>query len=286
MKKAASIIFIICLCLFTVGCNNAEGDASSQASSDCEGQENPQVKTEILLWKETAVNASGNIMHTTVYDYDGQGRKISDTVTQESGTTVTRYEYDENGFLSKKDIKTKGGSFIYCCVYENDSNGKVLRERTLNEKGELLSETVNTYDENGRIKEITVDGKASRSYTYEADGSYTETYINLGGYYIYDKDGNPLKYKDESCETTYSYTDSLLTKSVTVFDDAVFNMDFEYRNGMLTRRTEYENGEITRIFICEYDDNMRITKDCLQNSIGVTVRTTTYEHKEFPIENQ
>ena len=283
MKSLTSLLLVLCLTIFVWGCNTQE-QSSSDATSEASSQEDNKGKTETLLWKEVSKNASGGITHTTEYAYDSFGRKTTITVKQGDTTTITSYKYDENGFLAEEEIKTKGGSFVFHCVYENDSDGNVLKATTLDKKGDILTETLKIYDENGKIQEVKVDGKTTKIYTYEEDGSYTETYKNRVGYSKYDKDGNFLSSKDDQSEVTYSYTDGLLTEFVVVSGDIIRKSVFEYTKGLISRNTEYENDTISRVYLYEYDENMRLIKDSFQNEIGVTPRTTYYEYKEFPIE--
>ncbi len=284
MKSSTTLLLILCLTTMLWGCNTQE--QSNSDLTDISSQQPAQGQTTVLLWKEVAKNASGGIMHSTEYTYDTMGRKTTVTVAQGDTTTITSYTYDKNGFLAEEEMKTNTGSFIFHCIYENDINGNILKATTVDKAGNLLTETLNIYDENGKILEVKVDGKTTKVYSYEEDGSYTETYKNRSGYSKYDKNGNILEYNDDISETTYSYINSLLAESVTTVDDKVLKHVYEYKNDSVIRRTEYENDTITRVYLYEYDENMRLIKDSFQNEIGVTPRTTYYEYKEFYTENE
>ncbi len=280
MKTITSLILVFFLLASLSGCaSNENSDISLQQPAE-------NKKTEILLWKEISKNASAVITSTTEYEYDSNGRKITVTVAHETGTTITNYKYDENGYLSEEEIKSQDGGFVYHCIYENDVHGNQLKATTLDKKGATLTETVCIYDDNGKIQQKIVDGEILKQYTYEKDGSYTETNKKSIGYFKYDKDGNALLYKTDDGETTYNYTDNLLSETVTVSNGNVYKNTYEYKNGCISRQTDYENEQITRIYAYEYDENMRLIKDSVQNAIGVVVRTTYYEYKEFCTENE
>lgn len=284
MKTLTALLLILCFTTMLWGCNAQDQDNSDL--TDVSSQQPDQGQTTILLWKEVSKNASGSIMHSTEYAYDSMGRKTTVTVTQGDTTTVTNYKYDENGFLSEEEIKTKGDSFIYHCIYDNDANGNVLKATTLDKQGKLLTETLNIYDNSGKIQEVKVDGKTTKVYSYEEDGSYTETYKNRNGYNKYDKDGKCIFSKDDSSEANYSYTNDLLTEFVMVSNGNIYKNVYEYTNGLISRQTDYENDQINRIYTYEYDENMRLIQDSVQNAIGVVSRTTYYEYKEFYTENE
>lgn len=117
--------------------------------------------------------------HETVYRYDGAGRKIQ---TIKAGK-VTNYHYDALGRQYK--ISTPG---IGSKVYEFDYLGRVVEERTEDEKGKILKQVGYAFDGNGNC---------SHTYHYLNDEvAVSQTYYNGKNLPILhiDAEGNQTSY--------------------------------------------------------------------------------------------
>ena len=163
-----------------------------------------------------------NYKEETVYRYDELGRQIGSTSTEtwyggEGGTEVYRNKstrvYDIWGNLVQE-------------IYEGD--------------GDVVTEYIHTYDENGRELSYTYRTNAGANttvYRYDGSGYLTRmetTYMDDSVYYtdyVRDAEGRTLK------ETTYSNTDGLSYTQVYTYDKDGNNTKLVYTSGSGTVMT-------------------------------------------------
>lgn len=281
-----SIMFLLCSCVAAT--TDSSGDSSDGVSEDSSEisaeQSTTQNETKTLLWKTITKNSTGITTGSVEYDYDSKGRVSRKTNINDSVSSVTYYQYDELGYLSKEETKTKSGAFIYCLVYENDTDGKVLKISALDKFGAVQTETVNLYDDDGRIIQKQTDGEVIKNYAYDNNGNYTVTFPGSDGYSKYDKNGNILESVDSIASTTYIYSNNLLSEVIMTVDDVIYKTTYEYTDGCVTKQVNYENNEISLVYTYEYDDNMNLIKDTMANALGIAHSISEYEYKDFEVE--
>ncbi len=136
--------------------------------------------------------------YAVTYQYDAQGNCIKETITYDSGSTVTTRQYDEKGNLIRFQRDYSGGR-SNCSEYEYDENGYKIKETNYYSYGGSSSgSTYYTwkYDENGNQTEYRVADEDGDDYLY---------------LYEYDINGNLVKKNYTSARskvtnvTTYEY---------------------------------------------------------------------------------
>ncbi len=295
MKTFSSIISMILVIFLLYSCSatsdrpNGVSDevsdsVSANSSESSFEQSTTQNETKTLLWKTVTKNSAGVTTNAIEYDYDSNGKLSSMTNTNETVSSVTYYQYDELGYVCKEETKTKSGNFISCLVYENNDTGKVLKMSALDQTGTVQTETINLYDDDGRIIQEQVDGQIIKDYTYDSNGNYTVTFPGSDRYSKYDKNGNILESVDSFSSTTYSYSNNLLSEVLMTTDDVIYKTAYEYTDGCVTKQVNYENNEISLVYTYEYDDNMNLIKDTVANALGIAQSINEYEYKDFEIQ--
>lgn len=291
MKTFSSIIAMVLIMFLLYSCsatsdssNGVSDDVSANSSESSPEQSTTQNETKTLLWKAVTKNSAGIIMNSIEYDYDSKGRVLSKTNINDTVSSITYYQYDELGYVCKEETKTKSGNFISCLVYENNDTGKVLKMSALDQTGKVQTETINLYDDDGRIIQEQVDGQIIKNYTYDSNGNYTITFPGSDRYSKYDKNGNILESVDSFSSTTYSYSNNLLSEVLMTTDNVIYKTTYEYTNGYVTKQVNYENDEISLVYTYEYDDNMNLIKDTMANALGIAQSINEYEYKDFEIQ--
>ena len=289
MKAFSSIItliiimFLLCSCATTTDTSDGVSADYSKNSSE---QSTTKNETKTLLWKTVTKNSAGVTTNCIEYDYDSNGRVSIKTNINDTVSSVTYYQYDELGYVCKEETKTKSGDFISCLIYENDNSGKVLKISVLDKNGSVQTETINLYDDDGRITQEQVDGQIIKNYVYDNNGNYTVTFPGSDRYSKYDKNGNILESVDSFSSTTYSYANDLLSEVLMTVNDVIYKTTYEYTNGCVTKQVNYENNEISLVYTYEYDDNMNLIKDTTANALGIAQSINEYEYKDFEIQAQ
>lgn len=277
------IMFLLCSCATTT--DTSDG-VSADYSKNTSEQSTTKNETKTLLWKTVTKNSAGVTTNCIEYDYDSNGRVSIKTNINDTVSSVTYYQYDELGYVCKEETKTKSGDFISCLIYENDNSGKVLKISVLDKNGSVQTETINLYDDDGRITQEQVDGQIIKNYVYDNNGNYTVTFPGSDRYSKYDKNGNILESVDSFSSTTYSYANNLLSEVLMTVNDVIYKTTYEYTNGCVTKQVNYENNEISLVYTYEYDDNMNLIKDTTANALGIAQSINEYEYKDFEIQAQ
>lgn len=132
-------------------------------------------------------DAKNKLQTKSVYEYDGEGRKIRWNVR--SGGDIlqayTTYAY-QNGTLSQVDFFTAAGEKENYITYEYDGEGRPLREFFFSADGKLEKYTEYAYKDGRLFQEIYYRGNKSVnrkvSYIYNEKGDITEAeYANASG---------------------------------------------------------------------------------------------------------
>lgn len=207
-----------------------DGLLSPDTAAEPQSGQTPAPEGVYLLTVKEKSYFSGTLIYRIEYEYDGQGRLITETlrefsnnVTNDETDTLTEYEYDEQDRVTAKKLYDADGVLTGGYTYEYGENGLVSRRYDLDEAdGETYTEY--EYDENGKTVSETAyeDDEAYDLYEYtEFDGgrvvlkanyfggdvvsinSNTQTMYDFfaGEYSIYDEQGRLVGsgvYFDES----------------------------------------------------------------------------------------
>lgn len=133
--------------------------------------------------------------HFFTYEFDNQGRIISDEAFMESGIPVktVKYEYDEKGKLQKEEHRTPTGALTKYIEYQYGEDGYCKSGLIYNGQDEQTGKIVYRHDWEGNRMQETV---------YERDGTKSEDYR-----YYYDSYGQQIGRKviTSSTENVYPY---------------------------------------------------------------------------------
>ena len=212
--------------------------------------------------------------------------KILRRVTEyEDGIVSYRTIYDENGNIEISYIYNSDGTIMFWIEYENDSDGKLQRKRTLhpNDEGMFLDEY--EYDVHGNLKKITTNscnsdrGKHVLEWEeYEYD-SVTGTLKKMTQY---DSGGKVELFKEfDSHENVINYTYYHYDGSISV---STYQNEYDVE-GKLVSSVEYdENGHVDYWKECKYDSNGNLTSlKCANGTISYQYDPDGYLIKESGI---
>jgi YD repeat-containing protein len=161
-------------------------------------------------------------------------------------TATTKYEYDNNGFVSKISYYNSKGDYTsdYAAVkYKNDARGNVIETIYLDADGANYYESVtkNEYNEKNQM---------TRTAEYDLDGNLYDAYgYGASSNYIYDSKGNVIETRtyDDQGQLIADYT--AITKYTydvngDIIQTAYFNADnspsSDY-NGVAVSKSTYDN---------------------------------------------
>lgn len=99
---------------------------------------------------------------TTVYQYDAQGRKLSEAITADGQTRTTTYTYNAQGLLATVDGPRTDVNDITSYTY--DAQGRLAT--VTNPKGQVTA--YNSYDAHGNVLSMTDVNGVVTTYTYDA----------------------------------------------------------------------------------------------------------------------
>ncbi|QIB70560.1 RHS repeat-associated core domain-containing protein [Aminipila butyrica] len=215
-------------------------------------------------------NAAGGT-YKTLYTYDALGRLAKEeTPFTETSMAVTKYYYDANGNLIRKQIKNNlPGAEEASTKIENVYNNKNKLTQVKNYNGSALANQVEyTYDVAGNLTAMkTAQGAQLTKYEYDQYGHLTVLTDPLGKKetYIYDINGNMTSKTDKNgVVTRYAY-DGLsrkLSQSVTK-NEATQSETMGYTQTGALAFTQNENLRTDYI----YDDQGRKVKETDSNGV-------------------
>ncbi|MDR1581791.1 MAG: hypothetical protein LBS55_00785 [Prevotellaceae bacterium] len=201
--------------------------------------------------KEITTDIGGEIKNRHIINYDKLGNIISETKEAPivSGYFSTKYRYDANKRLSKKEINSNG-KFIATHIFHYDVNGNINKKEIKKIKRYDINDEEFEYkydDKNRLVEEIHLDGKKYNKIeyqyndknqlirrveynerdgiTYETDYTYDEldnlsteisayrgnNTFNYSYVYEYDNQGNWINKRSLSDDKTYSLQIRIIT---------------------------------------------------------------------------
>ncbi len=219
---------------------------------------------------------------TVEYEYDDVYRLISETVTDESSTTVTSYTYDKNSNRLTKTVGEEVTEYSYNELnqlisetgieYSYDLNGNLI------EKKALAETTTYTYNKRNRLIRVTAQNGADvnvEEYLYDYAGNRTTKIQEFKTtYYLVDTNGalsQVLAEYDENGTLITSYTraDQLISQE----RDGVKSY-YLYDGFDSVRMLVDEEGKVTDTYTYDAFGN-------LISSTGNTVNDFLYRGEQF-----
>lgn len=228
---------------------------------------------------ELTYSETGEIIDRTENTYDEKGNRVErvnaysyddETVTIKEVST-----FDDNGNELTQKVY-EDGELSYECRYTYTADGKLEREAFINKDGDEESYTEKTYDQQGNVLSVKVDGMLSGSYeTYEniyEDGKLVEVKVYdqweqdgaLVSHRKYDREGNEVlvvMYDGETGEEwsrdESTYENGKLVKKVTYYEgkeEAIALYTYN-SDGKLTERSYTPTGESSQRRVYTYNEN-------------------------------
>lgn len=261
--------------------NSGSTDSNVSESSESKGEK----RSELLLYK-VRNDIDKEYEWTEIYDYNEFGEISVKTTCDVFGTSVTKYEYNDNKQLISATTTDSSGKVSTKYEYEHNDSGLLVKEKRT-EAGEKR-ETTYSYDENNRL--ICIDsGVIKRSYTYNEDGSYKISWINMIGdamQELYNQKGLITESSSsDGTKTVYSYNekgDILTAEYYDIFGDISYKEVYEY-NGQITVYREYNHDELTRNKREYYDEQNNLIKVTIDDEQGNEEVVQELEYKLFDV---
>ena len=217
-----------------------------------------------VIMAESSDNANGVYLLKKEQNYDSKGRR----------TLFYTYEYDRNGYLTKKTERHSDTSVSYWLEYENDAKGNKVKETRCDEKGAGIYRLFE-YDENGnmiRETEYKKDGTQGAQWLneYDVNGNMikSSTVFSSGRLYSVDE----YEYDDYGNEIRYILKDGSGTVS------SAYSYEYELReDGRPVVKTSYDsNHVIYRIRKYDYDENGLLTTETVYDIDGQLIGHIEY----------
>ncbi len=192
--------------------------------------------------------ATGDVSTETTYTYDDNGRLLVEMVLNNRGSSGYFYSYDENGYQTGL-VTTVDDEVQSTVEYVRDAEGNVLRSQYMDETGEVVTVTENTYEDGMLTESVsTYGGEVSRYYyTYDENGNMirSETEGSYGSSItvsVYDEQGrlvqNEMSGDDYTGTAVWTYDGDHLVKWESIGSDGSYTVE-EYTYG--------ENGELLAV---------------------------------------
>ena len=195
-----------------------------------------------ISFTESTYDEAGAVVsvrtETKTYAYDDEGRVTSRVTVPENGeygSSVTKFEYDEEGRLVRKEEKSAEGASTVA-EYGYEKGRLALFE--LKEPGGAAISTSFRYDRKGAVKSITKTKSEWNVYTTSVE---------------YDRGGNIISVYDEetflSYEMAYDENGDLLTREVS-------------RDGIVLSTSEYEydgDGNVSALTVTDQEGTSETT---------------------------
>lgn len=194
---------------------------------DADGNMVRSINSDGSQW-ECVYDANGNILEeyrtdtngirtlTNLSEYNEQGKLKKHTTFYKDGKTVTTYQYNEKGYLIKRNVEQSNG-ISYYDEYEYDEYGNKTKQGSYHSYWGEFSIFYWKYDEKGNITEHRREDEQGPDYSY---------------YYEYDASGNRIK-------NTYVLHKSDITSVREYEYDAYGNLLKEIAGGETDSSTDY-----------------------------------------------
>ncbi len=234
------------------------------------------------LTEEYIYNDNGAAVSHEVRTYDEDGRLISSVYEGISGSDKETHTYDEYGREKTASYESTYGDgensnyFATTYSYEYDMWGQ--RSRVINQGvGDVVSETVYTYDDDGNILMQETTDNSGRS----------------GYYYTYDENGNIIKstfaYEDEVMYATEYVLDAdgnvVLTRELDGEGNVSSSQESKYTDGRVSQST-YTSGDYTSFTNYTYDERGNLIRYETQDNYGTYVANTIYNEKDLRVQEE
>jgi len=187
--------------------------------------------------------------HFFAYEFDAQGRIISDEAFTEKGVSVktVKYEYGENGKLQKEEHRTPAGALTKYIEYQYGDEGYCKSGAIYNEKSEQTGKVVFRHDWEGNRMQETV---------YEKDGTKSEDYR-----YFYDSYGQRIGRKVITSSTenvypyrrTWNFRQRMTSEEILLPEDKLDRYTYQYnKKGEVISGTEQPAGQPEEKFVYKF----------------------------------
>ena len=170
-------------------------------------------------WKNTTYTYEEGVLHTEVMKnsdctvttvYDKDGKVLTSTLTRGKTSHVTKYTYDGDGNLLKKQYPEG-----HADVYRYNEQGLMTDSEQLGAVGKIATVTACTYDEDGnmltRVTKVT-DSERKETFTYNKSGKLVKKEcVDFNGEVTtteisYERYGNPETIVETTPEGTVTTT--------------------------------------------------------------------------------
>ena len=231
------------------------------------------------LTEEYIYNNDGAATAHEVNTYDKDGRLLTSVYEGIYGSDKATHTYDEYGrekSSSYESIYNDGETenyYVNTYTYEYDMWGQ--RSRIVCQgTGDVVSETVYTYDDDGNMLMSETTDNSGRS----------------GYYYTYDENGNLIKttfaYEDEVMYATEYVLDAdgniILSREINGEGEVSSTREDKYSDGRVSQST-YTSGDYTSSTNYEYDERGNQIRYETQDNYGTYVTTTIYNEKNLKV---
>lgn len=234
-------------------------------------------------------NATAYNRLSDLYLLMGDEQKSVETVSR-SMEAIREIECYKNGNWYTSDVYTGGKrtsadccywAYRYVYHYDDTENRNLMREIAIdNNTGDFVGENIYTYDDKGNLIEFAdhMEG-GGKQYTYneagqcirmDYSGYLDDTYIEGGGYYMYEYDTNGNRIK-ESHTHQYEYEDRVTSEWT--------SYTYNDRNQIVEENRFDETGLLSQR-VYSYDENGNLASDIMYAD-NRCVYSAEYEYNSY-----
>lgn len=206
-----------------------------------------------FLTGEELLEADGSVLEKRSFEPEDQGRIANEFVHYADGSAdrIT-YAYDDKGRVIKKeryddeDELESAESFAY-------DGELLLSTRSEDAQGELLSETRNSFDENGRLTEVVTENREEEIW-YRKVYRYNEAGHRLAAT-TYNQEGDPVErilFENDGQGRPLMIVDENRRQKNTL------RMEYNERGDIVFQEEHDVNGELLNRIERRYDDQGRL----------------------------
>lgn len=225
-----------------------------------------------LLSEETFM-ADGSLEHKSSYTFDNEGRMIEEILVEEGDIISEHrtMEYDQKGRLLSEKRHYLDESYDES-TYTYDAEDRIIEKVTAGSDGEFGSKLIFRYEGKYLVSETEydIDGDilSSREFEYDEKGNLISESINspeetFEASHEYDDNGHrkvSRKYDDQGhLVERHTYTreaDSLVAiKEESVTGTELISLEYDERGNLLRQETTKEKGDFVSRIIRSYDEH-------------------------------